>query len=386
MKFNLKNVISVLLLMVVVSPLCAAPTAKSFIIATNSAGSNSVVGTIYYESEFNQVAMSFKSGAALSDTAKPLGSYYTAAFLNDVKVMPSIFYDADNSRRWLKEELVSIPDKFEGFKRLDKVLIKNQYYWGDYSVWDVSWFLAGDKLAAKWNEASICTIPDKCYMSNLLLNGSEESSIFTRVMYQLQKGAQSASVGLPYTVEYLPASGQDKYPLRVAFSLKWYEKNRVSVSSTESKTEAFGDEAQVLFGFVRQLWSSKVGVPKAMEGRLSEIYSQYWKAFSPEKLFPAYTPQGTQKIVHYPPSVLAGKIYNAKKMTLIAKLSAGDEDYLISLANGSEGNFIVIFPYSKASKMLTQITENQLLFELVYSTSFNKTLAREIEKELGIKL
>ncbi len=359
---------------------------RSFVIATDKNNLPSVEGQIYIENNFKELELDLSSikSSLLSDS-NILSRYYSAAIKNNVSEMQSMSFVSDGSLSWMKEELKATPDKFQGFRNLEKVTLKNRFYWGGYTIWSVDWYVQRNKFAAKWFETTICIKAGDCYISNLLLNGSTESSIFSQAIIELSKSKKISTdlPVLPYSVNYSPQYGSQNKPFVVKYKINWFDKPfLISKTEKNASTEDSLLRLKDFFSAILNLKKLDSASSSAKIHQYDEVFKKYWESFSSSALLPVFKVKDGV-VFHYPYNVFADFIKRGDVLRVFSTLDGGSEIYLVCILESEQQKSIIILDYSVVDKKFVQHSNNDFLGAIIATPNFGRSIQNLITERMG---
>lgn len=144
-------------------------------------------GQLYFEISVDKQFDGKSLDIRLTNNSTPvdlLSSYYYYGMKNDLKAIRGVHFSGDGTLMDLDQELVEIPDKFEGFKNLTQITLGNIYAWENYYAVDVVWHTKNDG-DIKWTDLVVCQ--GGCFISNRFYVVSDKFEFFSNVLRLIKK-------------------------------------------------------------------------------------------------------------------------------------------------------------------------------------------------------
>ena len=233
-----------------------------------------------------------------------------------------------------------------------------------------------------WYEAIHCQDGGLCFWSNLILNGTESSAIFSDTLTLALKNTKTTKSDLKYKLNVLPNEGGAYHPqaLEISFDIQWLTqpiliaKNDQNSAKSNSEKSS-GGEFSHFTNFLQSLWG--LNYNDIFHLKLdSPIFKQNWQDFDPRKLFVVFSKNHEKK--HYITTAYLQHLFNMQSFTVLGVLHAKNERYLIGLSShpdaGGNSEKIMIFSLDNTSSLLIQAGQNTSLYSLVYSKMFNQKI------------
>ncbi len=357
---------------------------EHFVVANSPSGENTFIGNIYKNRDFKSLEL--KVSNINNNSFNTLESYYTFGKENKLNKIKEIFYSNDGSLTWINNELKAMPDKFSGFKKLYKVDATNHFYWGGYDIYLVDWFVNNNKKVMTWYDAIYCENNNKCFVSNLMIDGSENSGIYAQAIKLVSKRPISNAEKLPYTISLMPENKEAgrQNPLNLSFKVDWLKQPyEISLKKIQEKSNKEGGEKRLakLSDFLVAIWSLDINASSNEERKsgLTKAISENWSDFNPRKMFSVFNKNSeNQKIEKsaYIPSAYIEKLTNMDSYSVLGYLYAENETYIVGNASFDNNRQIMVFSVNNADYKLKQRPQNKMLHAIIYSTIFHKKLNR----------
>jgi hypothetical protein len=311
-----------------------------------------------------------------------LSNYYRFGQENNKNKIIGTFFTEDGSRKWVKQELLDIPDKFLGFNKLSKINAVKLFYWGDYEIYVVDWYISKNKKAMGWYEATICNKNNACFVSNVLLNGGEISSLYSSMLSAVLNKPVTPPVSLPEQISIYPnyQVNTKQKPLNISYNVNWLDtpvvlKEGGQLSGLPIKNKSLGG----LHRFLSELsvLSNKEIFLLPNNGNKM---SAHWASFDPAKLFPVVVEDedlGRQK--HYTPYAYFKKLQSLDNLQVYGYIHGENESYAIAKGEKSGNSGLMLFTINNTDFKLQQVSRNSLLETVMQSTPFQHELANTIK-------
>ncbi|PSV33695.1 hypothetical protein [Photobacterium sp. GB-210] len=355
-----------------------------FVVASSASGENTFIGNIYTNNDFSETEL--KATANNDNSFNTLEYYYTLGKKNNTDKIKQLSYSQDGSLTWMDNELKAVPDKFSGFKKLYKVEATKHLYWGGYEIYVVDWFTNKEKKVMSWYDAIYCTERSKCFISNLMINGSERSSIYAEAINLIYQRPLSTAIKLSYSINILPDENQivTKSPLNLSFNIDWLrEPYEISLKEVKEKNKKEKKLSRVS-SFLLTLWKLNLGIdsPEAQKTEQAKAINENWIDFNPSKMFTIFNKniesQQLEKS-YYIPSAYIQKLTNMDSYYVLGYLYAENETYIIGNSINKNNVELLVFSINNADYKLKQTPENDELHTIIQSSIFHKKLASLIE-------
>jgi hypothetical protein len=353
----------------------AGESIKLFSIAKSAKGIPTVVGSLYIDKKFTNVSLLEQTGQ--EPRLKVLSDYYQLGQANKGKAITELSFTPDGSHTWMTNELNSIPDKFSGFQKLDKVVATNLIRWGEYSVYGIDWYFAGNRKVGSWLESVICPSVQSCKLSNLVLNGSKNSELFSVALQEMTNKAAGSVKQLKHQLSIFPLYGKKKFPLDIHFNVNWLSKPMILGDKNDKSAKG---DLMVLHQYLVELKKTQALKLKRQEAdkvMMAQI-GKYWGDFEPQKLFPVVK---GDEVSHYPPLVFLQRLNNLQTYEVYGVLEAEQESYVIGsgVFNGHKALFVL--PIDNSNAKLKQQLNNDALRDLIFTPQFYQTLSSIIKSK-----
>lgn len=347
-----------------------------FAIANDSSGNKTVVGSISKNNEFKVTRL---QNTVNNNSLNALESYYSLGKLNDVDKIKKLSYSKDGSLSWMNSELKAIPDKFDGFKKLHKVDATKHVYWGGYDIYIVDWFIAEDKKVMSWYDAIYCEGNNDCFVSNLMINGSESSDLYATAIKQAYLKPLSLNIELPYKVAVLPDynSENKQNPLNLSFKIDWLKSPyEISLNEMRSKKQKQNKKLTKLSDFLLSIWQQNLKQDSidAQKLSLTNAISKNWLDFNPRKMFTVFDQNQKFKKSVYIPTAYIQKLTNMDSYSILGYLHAEKETYIIGKGQFLNNTELIVFAINNADYKLKQNPENKALYSIIQSSLFQREL------------
>lgn len=108
-----------------------------------------------------------------------LSNYYSLGKRNDINALAKLTYAGDGSRYRLRQELKHTPNKFSGFKNIEKIVLQQTIKWGSYQI--VGLNIAAQGQSMPWQETMVCE--PSCYISDKFFNMDESTLLMSSALY-----------------------------------------------------------------------------------------------------------------------------------------------------------------------------------------------------------
>ena len=377
-----KNKLKILLFMMLyaMSYIGTIQAKDNIIIAKNVNDTPTVVASIVVDNTFtpNSLFLHRKKDSSLES----LTQYYQSATKNDAKLIMQLSFVEDGTQAWMTKELLTSPDKFQGFKQLADVQVVKKYLWGQYDIYIVDWYVKPMKKVMSWYEAIHCQDGGLCFWSNLILNGTESSAIFSDTLTLALKNTKTTKSDLKYKLNVLPNEGGAYHPqaLEISFDIQWFKQPiliaKINQASAKSNSEPSSvGEFSHFTNFLQSLW--QLNYNDIFQLKLdSPIFKESWQDFNPRKLFVVFSKNHEKK--HYITTAYFQHLAKMDSFKILGVLHAKNERYLIGQAShpvtGGNSEKIMIFSLDNTSSLLIQADQNSSLYNIIYSKMFNQKI------------
>lgn len=263
-----------------------------------------IAGEISKDSQFSGQELDLNISSNRGELTT-LGYYYKSAIQQNRSALERLHYLNDGSRSRFAREMQKTPDRYAGFVNLDKVMVGDLYYWGDYVLADVEWFGGGKRLA-RWREGIACD--EYCFITDRFLNTTPEVDAYSAGLYSYGKELGNLAVinivkrnRLKNSFYITPSVGSDNNPFVLWFKINDYRKKVILTKSevltmAEKNSKRSNADYQVVFDFVTSVWKSSDSVATLLQEQGAEtaqeevtsIYAEYWRDFNPKLLMPMF--------------------------------------------------------------------------------------------------
>ena len=272
----------------------------------------------------------------------------------------------------MADQIKDIPDKFGGFIKLQRVEVNARYYWGDYSILNVGWFVKNNQFVARWNESTLCVSPSqRCFVSKLLLDGTEESSLFSSSVNLVEKQILSNPRTYRDRINYFPANGKKTNPLSLELDISWF--------SPPVVLKGGGASAGKAENIVKKYVSALRAGSDTPEKRAS-INSKNFANFSPATLQSVYS-HSDAKAMFFTSDSFATMLRDSKEIVFYGVIKGDSEYYLISRVNTVNGMYSIVFPCDLSSSNILQQPKNEFMSLLFRTSSFYSYISNHVNQK-----
>lgn len=348
--------------------------ASQFIMAKSSDGQPTVVGKLSSENIKQQTML----GKAPKDPALALVSdYYQKGLANDTKSIIDMSFAPDGSKVWMMAEVERYPDKFNGFKKLTGVRATQVYNWGEYDVVAVDWFVEQGRKVGNWYEAVTCPKQTRCKLSNLVINGSKSSELFSIAAQKVQAEPLTKPVVMAHSINLYPNYGKQLNPLEFKFNIEWFEKPVVLGNDEYAANAQSGDYAQI-HQYLLELQDAKAQKldRQAAYALINQQVTQYWSNFDPQQTYPVLSLDEAEPVSNYVPMAIIQRLTNLQSYEIYGVLRAEKEHYLIAQGKFYDHQALFILAVDNQNNKLVHKAANDALFNLVYAPAFYRNINR----------
>ena len=378
---NSKKIICFVLCYLLSLDIAAIEKERFFSIAKNMNNNDTVIGSIFFETSFSHQDLKYIDKDN-SNSLNTLAYYYSLGKANNTLKLIELYNSSDGSNNWIKDQLDSIPDMFDGFKTLFKVEALSHVYWGPYDVLIVDWFKTKNKRLLRWYEAVFCTENDRCYMSSILMKDSLNTEIFTSSLTLAQKNKIEPIVTLSNELYIYPDNSPEpvKNPLVISFDIDWLD-NPIEIKRESRIINLIEDDGKLthLNDFFNYVWDlhDKDKFNLAADPNFDSVMNKSWLNFNPRIVYP---------VVNLNKGIVAYHTFHAYSQHLgyinsykiHGYLDAESERYIIgSFVEDNIDKLLIISIDNTSSKLIGE-TGNYTLNKIVYSEPFYEKLTNLI--------
>jgi len=350
-----------------------------FTISSDSLGNETVIGSVFVNNDFQVTEL--QTTVNNSSSINALEYYYTLGKENNTSEIKKISYGRDGSLNWMNREIKAIPDKFSGFKKLHKVDATKHLFWGGYDIYVVDWYIAKDKKLMSWYDSVYCENGSKCFISNLMINGDENSGIYADAIKLSSQSVGSSITKFPYKLAVLPDTKATKqqHPLDISFKIDWLKKPYViSLNDTEenTKSKVTVKELVKISDFFTAIWrlNAQQSSVEAQKAGLTKAISENWLDFNPRKMFSVLDQNKNFKKSTYLPSAYIQKLTKIDSYLVLGYLHAESETYIIGKGKYENSSELILFAINNTDYKLKQSPKNKALHTTIYSAIFHQKL------------
>lgn len=374
---NSKKIASCIFIFLFSLDVAATEKEKFFSIAKDLKSRDTVIASLIVENPFTGIDLESVDNNN-SNSLNALAYYYALGKANDTLKLIELYNSSDGSKYWIKDQLDSIPDKFEGFKNLFKVEALNHVYWGPYDIFIVDWFKTSSRRLLSWYDAVFCSENNRCYMSSILMEDSHNTEIFTSVVTLAQRGEIKNAENLSNEISIYPDNSIESAvnPLVISFDIDWLD-NPIELRRESRIINLIEDDGKLshLNYFLNYVWDShdKDKFNLAVDPSFNSVMNESWLNFNSSSHYPVVNlHKGTVKFYTFHAySQHLGKI---KSYKIHGYLDAESERYIIGSFVEDSIEKLLIIPVDNVSSKLISSTDNYTLNKIVYSKLFYEKL------------
>lgn len=374
---NSKRIACCVLFVLFSLDVAASEKESFFSIAKDLRNRDTVVGSIIVEDPFTRQNLEYvdKNNSSSLNT---MAYYYHLGKANETLKLIELFNSSDGSKDWITEQLNSIPDKFEGFKKLFKVEALSHVYWGQYDIFIADWFKSKDRRLLRWFDAVVCTKNNRCYMSSILMKDSHNTEIFSSVLTRVQKNKIKTTVGLSNKVYFYPDNSTEfvNNPLVISFDIDWLDDPIELKRELRTINLIEGDgKLSHLNYFLNYIWDlhDKGKFNVASDPTFDSVMNDSWLNFNLRFLYPVVN--SDEDIVEFHTFLSYSQhLGDINSYKVYGYLEAESESYIIGsfVLDGIEKPLVI--PIDNVTFKLNFDTVNHRLNNIVYSKPFYEKL------------
>lgn len=273
-----------------------------------------------------------------------LSTYYSAAVINNVAKIQQLYNIEDGSRHRFIKEIQAIPDKYSGFHKVDKILVKDIVNWGDYSAVIVEWYSKGKKLA---NFVELVTCENLCTLSDRLQHTTPQFSIFKTVVFSYLKNLAKpnrSNVISGKKVNFYPPSGVQSNPVSLTYDFSIYKRKSIFDKKGVREIDVNNKAIKSVTDFIELAWQQGPSTLSRLSEKgidhksiITSLFKSHWHSFDIKEMLLLHD-KSTGNPTYYTPVSLLQNIVKWKRIEFVGYMKSKKSTLLLVSATYSDNS------------------------------------------------